>query len=50
MYQRIKEEKALAQAEREKLDAVNKRQRKKVSGDDAPEVFRKPVDIRNDPR
>ena len=49
MYQKVKQEKAAAVAERAKYEKIRNRDR--FGGKDlTPEVFRKPVDIREDPR
>lgn len=49
MYQKIKAEKALAEAERAKYEKL-KNKAKRGEGPVTPEVLRKPVDIRDDPR
>lgn len=49
MYQKVKAEKALAEAERAKYDKLKNRNRR-GGKDSTPEVFRKPVDIKDDPR
>lgn len=49
MYQKVKAEKALAEAERRKYDDIKNKQRG-GGKDSTPEVFRKPVDIRDDLR
>jgi len=49
MYQKIKAEKARAEAERALYDAL-KKGKKRGAQADSPEVLRKPADIRDDPR
>ena len=49
MYQKVKEAKALADAERAKYDKLRNKNRRGEK-DSTPEVFRKPVDIKDDPR
>lgn len=49
MYQKVKAEKALAEAERAKYEKL-KNKAKRGEGPVTPEVLRKPVDIRDDPR
>ena len=49
MYQKAKAEKAANEAERAKYDNLKNRKRR-GEGDHTPEVLRKPIDIRDDPR
>jgi hypothetical protein len=49
MYQKIKAEKALAEAERARYEKLQNKARRGEK-DLTPEVFRKPVDIRDDAR
>jgi hypothetical protein len=49
MYQKIKTEKALAEAERARYEKLQNKARRGEK-DLTPEVFRKPVDIRDDAR
>ena len=49
MYQKAKAEKAANEAERAKYDKLKNRKRR-GEGDLTPEVLRKPIDIRDDPR
>ena len=49
MYQKVKAEKAAAEAERAKYEKL-KNKAKRGEKESTPEVLRKPVDIRDDPR